>query len=95
MDSVMWAGTTTGKFTVKSTYEIRRGIVHGPEEDILTIISVFLTPGAEKWSILLKAREWSVSALTALGTAGSNQIVSSGSGHQMVHWIPPPEDATW
>ncbi|KAL4368484.1 hypothetical protein GQ457_05G010170 [Hibiscus cannabinus] len=40
-DSVAWAGTNSGKFTITSAYSIHKGIVYGPEEDLWKLVHRF------------------------------------------------------
>ncbi|KAK8985017.1 hypothetical protein V6N11_082636 [Hibiscus sabdariffa] len=54
-------------------------------------VVIFETPGAETWSMMLKVREWTTLALAAIGLAGPNSSVSSGSGHGLIRWTPPPK----
>ncbi|KAK8704808.1 hypothetical protein V6N13_048420 [Hibiscus sabdariffa] len=50
-DSITWVDTTMGVFTVKSAYVIRRGLCHGPVEDIWKIRQHFR--GTQRMRIFL------------------------------------------
>ncbi|KAK8693624.1 hypothetical protein V6N13_071199 [Hibiscus sabdariffa] len=90
-DSIAWAGTNSGKFSVTSAYTIRKGTAFGKDDRDWNMIFgatcwflwlyrnalIYSTEGVESWSVLSKVRNWydSVAAHMQCANVGQQQRV--------------------